>query len=97
MQSLKDFVDDSVTTEEVAKIWVIVVVLSEHRQRNGRGCRGWWRVGLSTGVYRSDLSLDLKQFSNSAVTISWGSPFQSGMILGKNDICLYRVLQDGMS
>ena len=54
-------------------------------------------VGLSVGVYRSELNLDLKQSSDSAVTASWGSPFQSGMVLGKNDICLYCVLQDGMS
>ena len=53
--------------------------------------------GLSVGVYRSELSLDLKQSSDSAVTASWGSLFQSGMVLGKNDICLYCVLHDGMS
>ena len=47
---------------------------------------GW---GLSVGVYRSELSLDLKQSSDSAVATSWGNPFQSGMVLGKNDICLY--------
>ena len=39
-------------------------------------------------------SLDLKQSSDSAVTTPWGSPFQSGMVLGKNDICLYFVLQE---
>ena len=50
-------------------------------------------VGGGVGVYRSELSLDLKQSSDLAVTTSWGSPFQSGMVLGKNDICLYCVLQ----
>ena len=59
------------------------------------GC--WGGGGLSVGVYRSELSLDLKQSRDSAVTASWGSPFQSGMVLGKNDICLYCVLQDEMS
>ena len=52
MQSLKDFVDDSVTTEEVAKIWVIVVVLSERRQRNvgvGQGM-GYLRQCLAVGL-----------------------------------------------
>ena len=59
---------------------------------------GEWRGGggPSVGVYRSELSLDLKQSSDLAVTTSWGSRFQSGMVLGKNDICLYCVLQDGM-
>ena len=63
----------------------------------GRGMAGGGGGGLLVGVYRSELSLDLKQSSDSAVTTSWGSPFQSGMVLGKNDICLYCVLQDGMS
>ena len=53
--------------------------------------------GFSVGVYRSEMSLNLKRSSDSAVTTSWGSPFQSGMVLGKNEICLYCVLQDGMS
>ena len=52
---------------------------------------GGGRGGISVGVYWSELS------SDSAVTTSWGSPFQSGMALGKNDICLYCVLQDGIS
>ena len=53
--------------------------------------------GAFSCVYRNELSLDLKQSGDSAVTTSWGSPFQSGMVLGKNNICLYCVLQDGMS
>ena len=40
------------------------------------------------------LDLNLKQSSDSAVTTSLGSLFQSGMILGKKNICLYRVLRD---
>ena len=67
--------------------------ISERRQRNKGGGGGG---GLSVGVYRSELSLDLKQSTDSTITTSWGSPFQSDMILGKN-ICLYCVLQDGMS
>ena len=43
--------------------------------------------GLSAGVYRSELSLDLKQSSDSAVTTSWGRLFQSGMVLGNR--CLH--------
>jgi len=35
--------------------------------------------------------------SDSAVTTFWGRLFQSGMVLGKSGICLYVVLQDGMS
>ena len=62
----------------------------------GGGGRGEGK-GLSVGVYRSEMSLDLKQSSDSAVTTSSGSPFQSGVVLGKNDICLYCVLQEWMS
>ena len=62
------------------------------RQRNGGGGGG----GTFSCFYRKKLSLDLKKSSDSAVTTSWGSPFQSGMVLGKNDISLYCVLQDGM-
>ena len=65
----------------------------------GVGCWGLGEgegEGLPVGVYRSEMSLNLKQSSDSAVTTSWGSPFQSGMDLGKNDICLFCVLQDGM-
>ena len=58
------------------------------RGRLGGGGR---RGGISVGVYWSELS------SDSAVTSSWDSPFQSGMVVGKNDICLYCVLQDTMS
>ena len=61
------------------------------------GVGGGGGEGLSVGVYRSEMSLNLKQSSDSAVTTSWGSPFQSGTVLGKNGICLYCVLQDGMS
>ena len=88
------------------------MVLSERRQRNevggggggdggggvGLGMRCWgWGWGTFSCVYRNELNLDLKQSSDSAVTTSWCSPFQSGMVLGKDDICLYCVLQDGMS
>ena len=83
------FVDDSVATEEVVKIWVIVVVLSVGK---GVGVGGGGMLGVggepSVGVYRSKLTLDLKQSSDLAVTTSWGSPVQSGMDLGKNDICI---------
>ena len=69
---------------------MIVVILSERRQGNcGEG-------DGAVGVYRSELSLDLKPSSDLAVTTSWGSPLQSGMVLGKNAICLCCVLQDGM-
>ena len=50
---------------------------------------------LSVGVYRSELSLDLKESSDSAVTTSWGSPFQSGMVLGKN-ICIVSSRMGGI-
>ena len=67
----------------------------------GMGCWVWVWGGGGGGdfscVYRNKFSLDLKQSGDSAVTTSWGSPFQSGMGLGTNDICLYSVLQDGMS
>ena len=59
----------------------------------GAGAGEGGRGELSVGVY----NLDLKRSSDSAVTASWGSPFQSGTVLGKNDVCLYCVLQDGMS
>ena len=66
---------------------------------------GWWGWGgggggrtCSCGL-QDKLSLDLKQSSGSAVTTSWDRLFQSSGIScpGKNDICLYCVLQDGMS
>ena len=63
----------------------------------GMGCWGGGGGGTFTCVYRNELSLDLKQSSDSAVTTSWGRLFQSGTVLGKNDVCLYCVLQDGMS
>ena len=86
------------------------MVLSERRQRNGGG-RGGGGIGQGMGcwegwgggggtfscVYRNKLSLDSKQSSDSVVTTSGGRLFQSGMVLGKNDICLYFVLEDGMS
>ena len=68
---------------------IVVVLVSIGKEMGGGG-------ELLVGVYRSELSLDLKQSSDSAVTTSWGRPFQSGMVLGKNNICLYCVLQDGM-
>ena len=40
-------------------------------------------------VARSELSLDLKQSCDSAVTTSWGSPFQSGMVLGYDSVNIY--------
>ena len=39
----------------------------------------------------------MKQSSDSAVTTFWCRLFQSGTVLGKDDVCLYSVLQDGMS
>ena len=57
----------------------------------GGGGGGGGRGGISVGVYWSELS------SDSAGTSSWDSPFQSDMVVGKNDICLYCVLQDAMS
>ena len=44
--------------------------------------------GLRASVYRRELSLDLNKSSDSAVTTSCGSLFQSDMVLGKNDILL---------
>ena len=41
------------------------------------------------------VSLDLKMSSNSASIISSGRPIHSGMVGGKNGICLYRVLLQG--
>ena len=67
------------------------MVLSERRQRNGGGRGGGEDFQL---CLQDKLSLDLKQSSDSAVTTSWGSSFQSGMVLGKDDICLCCVLQD---
>ena len=63
----------------------------------GGGARGGGggQRGLSIGVYRSELSLDLKQSIDSAVTTAWGCPFQSGMVLWKNDICLYILCPAG--
>ena len=61
--------------------------------RGGGGGSG--RGGLSIGVYRSELSLGLKHSSDSAVTTAWGCPFQSGMVLWKNDICLYILCPAG--
>ena len=63
--------------------------------RSDRAGNGMLGAGLSAGVYRSELSLDIKQSSDSAVTTSWGSPYQSCMVLVKNDTCLYCVLRDG--
>ena len=55
------------------------------------GARGADRAGYARGgrgavscVYRNELRLDLKQPSDSAVTTSWGSPFQSGMVLNQS-------------
>ena len=56
----------------------------------GVGGRGWWNQ--MRGV-----SLDLKLSSDSASVISSGRAFHSGMVRGKNDICLYWVLLLGMS
>ena len=60
---------------------------------------GKFGEGAFSCVHRNELSLDLKQSSDSdsAVMTFWGRLFQSGMVLGKSDICLYFVLQDGMS
>ena len=51
---------------------------------------GKGRGGLSG--YRLVASLDLKQSRGLAATISWGRLFHSGMVRGKNDVCLYCVL-----
>ena len=63
------------------------MVLSESRQKNGEGVgvavKGWdvrggggRGGGLSVGVYRSELSVDLKQSSDSAVTTSVRVPLR---------------------
>ena len=59
----------------------------------------YWGGGgrLAACNHRSESSLDLKLSRDSAITASCGSPFQSGMVLGTNDICLYCVLQEWMS
>ena len=71
------------------------------RMGHGMGCGGGGGVGgggfqlcLQERV-ESVLKTCFKS-SDSAVTTFWGRLFQSGMVLVKNDICLYRVLQDGM-
>ena len=55
------------------------------------------RAGEGGGVvyrgYRWAARLDLKQSRDLAAPISWGRLFHSGMVRGKNDICLYFVLQ----
>ena len=54
--------------------------------------RGGSRGGGEGVVYRGytwAASLDLKQSRDLAATISWGRLFHSGMVQGKNDICLY--------
>ena len=58
---------------------------SRHKRGGGRG-----RGGLSG--YRWAASLVLKQSRDLAATISLGRLFHSGMVRGKNDICLYCVL-----
>ena len=62
--SIKQKTRPPVATEEVANIWVVVVVLSERRQGNGwagwgvgdvggRPGLGWGMGGISVGVYFS--------------------------------------------
>ena len=58
--------------------------------RIGQGM-GWGGGGGVSCLQERVLSLDLKQSSDSAVTTFWGRLFQSGMVLGKNDICVYCV------
>ena len=65
--------------------------------RAGYGmCGGGGGEGFSY-IYRNKLSLDSKQSRDSAVTTSWARLFQSDMVWGRNNICLYCVLQDEMS
>ena len=59
----------------------------------GRG--GGERGLVSFG--RWEVSPVLKRSRVTATTSSSGSPFQSGIVLGKHDIRLYCVLQEGMS
>ena len=55
--------------------------------RAGYGMGGGGEGGTTFScIYRKELSLDLKQSSDSSVTTSCGSPFQSGTVLGKNDM-----------
>ena len=61
------------------------------KQRGGEG-EGEGEGMVCCG-YRWAASLDLKQSRDLAATISWGRLFHSGMVRGKNDICLYCVLQ----
>ena len=68
---------------------------SRHKkQRGGEGeGRGRGGGGVVCRGYRWAANLDLKLSRDLAATISWGRLFHSGMVRGKNDICLYCVLQ----
>ena len=82
--SIKQKTRPPVATEEVANIWVVVVVLSERRQGNcggEGGIRCWPGGGGDFQLVFTGASLDLEQSSDSAVTTSWCNPFQSGMVL----------------
>ena len=63
--------------------------------------RHWGEGEVWTGeeghYFKWELSLDLKQSRVSAATTSSGRLFQSGLNLGKDDICLYCVRQEGLS
>ena len=49
--------------------------------------------GVVCRGYRWAASVDLKQSRDLAATISWGRLYHSGIVRGKNDICMYCVLQ----
>ena len=63
---------------------------SRHKKQRGGEGEG---EGVVCRGYRWAASLDLKQSRDLAATIYWGRLFHSGMVRGKNDICLYCVLQ----
>ena len=56
------FVDGFVAAEEVAEIWVIFVVFSEHRQRNGGGGGDRAGYGMWGGSECSLYSLMLHKY-----------------------------------
>ena len=68
----------------------IVEGVSKHKKQRGGEGEG---EGVVCHGYRWAASRDLKQSRDLAATISWGRLFLSRMVWGKNDICLYCVLQ----
>ena len=61
------------------------------------GGGGSWIGAGGRVFFRWEASPSLKHTKVAATTSSWNMPSQSGAVLRKNDICLYFVLQEGMS